>query len=531
MAKHRRNRTKGFGIQPIPPRLLNAKPADFSVEHRLDGPTNTSGIHPGRQRKSKGPTPDYSIAQEIQKIVACDAFWTLAKSLDSNETHHSRSGRPRKCGSADVLIFVVAISALGSARAVHRFFRDPVQWKLICDTAVTAYPDDPTRRLSPKGITRYQFDRYRRKHVEFEHAIREFQTQTEKSMAEIARDTEMFDSSQGSWTEPATQNIVVSDATWIASPYNSSSPTYTDPKTGEIIPVRYDPDATPYRDNTQANGNMLVSVIARNSHPNERLILSLDYKPHTNMSDATLAVDMTLRIFPLIPEIQGFVYDMALYANDYDRLLSAGILPISKVQRTRTGKVAMFNLNEHEFTLTNGTKKNIVVHAVDGTPRIELLIGDEIQSVGLIRIRTSRSKNRTGTYRIYGTWQIPDFAGISPKLRNATTQIRHNSTDTEIANNTPRTRALRVIPETDKSFDRYYGLREDTESMHHHLKTTMTNRRARSVGRHRQLFEFIGYQIALATKTLLAWHHRTGSDISRWFGQWKPPNHAAKNAA
>jgi len=67
--------------------------------------------------------------------------------------------------------------------------------------------------------------------------------------------------------------------------------------------------------------------------------------------------------------------------------------------------------------------------------------------------------------------------------------------------------------------------------MHHHLKTTMTNRRARSVGRHRQLFEFIGYQIALATKTLLAWHHRTGSDISRWFGQWKPPNHTAKNAA
>jgi hypothetical protein len=183
------------------------------------------------------------------------------------------------------------------------------------------------------------------------------------------------------------------------------------------------------------------------------------------------------------------------------------------------------------FELTDGTSKSIVVQAVDGTPRIELLIGDEMQSVGLVRVRTTRSRNRTGTYRLYGTWQIPDLPGIPRNLRNATTPIRHNSYRDEIADKTPRTRSLRVIPETDHLFNRLFGLREDSESMHHHLKMTLLNGRARSVGRHRQLFDFHGYQAHVAITALLAWHHRTGADLSHWFGQWKPPNHAVSAAA
>jgi hypothetical protein len=50
MAKHRRKRVKAFGIEPIPIRSLDAKPGDFSVETRLDGPTGSSGINPGRKR-------------------------------------------------------------------------------------------------------------------------------------------------------------------------------------------------------------------------------------------------------------------------------------------------------------------------------------------------------------------------------------------------------------------------------------------------------------------------------------------------
>jgi hypothetical protein len=81
------------------------------------------------------------------------------------------------------------------------------------------------------------------------------------------------------------------------------------------------------------------------------------------------------------------------------------------------------------------------------------------------------------------------------------------------------------------SFSRLLGVREDSESMHHHLKMMLPNGRARSVGRHRQLLDFHGYQVHIAITALLAWHHRTGADLSRWFGQWKPPNHAVSAAA
>jgi hypothetical protein len=176
------------------------------------------------------------------------------------------------------------------------------------------------------------------------------------------------------------------------------------------------------------------------------------------------------------------------------------------------------------FELTDGTSKSIVVQAVDGTPRIELLIGDEMQSVGLVRVRTTRSRNRTGTYRLYGTWQIPDLPGIPRNLRNATTPIRHNSYRDEIADKTPRTRSLRVIPETDHLFNRLFGLREDSESMHHHLKSRLINRRARSTGVIRQQLNLHAYKALTAIKALIAHSIRTGAPLDEFFGNWRPPD-------
>jgi hypothetical protein len=531
MVKQRGKRAKAMGIEPVPVRSLNAKLGDFSVEARLDGPTGSSGIRPGRNRPSKPTSPGMSNPQKAQAAAAWVGVWELAEMIDERNAAKPKIGRPREYRTADIILFNIINSILRSARATECFFFDETQWRLLYEAVEEAWPDHPHRRLSVKGPSRGQWANFCANHLKDDDEFAEIVRKFDEVCVEIAAGMEMFDSSKGSWTEPADENFLHSDGTWIPSPYNSFSPTYVDPKTGEIIPIRHDPDATAYRDNSQANGNMLVTLIARNPHHNERVILSLDYKPHSNMSDATLAVNMALRIFPQLPGMQGFVYDMALYPTDYDRLLSAGLLPVSKVQRTSSSKVPVFNLNEHDFTLTDGTKKSIVVQAVDGTPRIELLIGDEMQSVGLVRVRTTRSINRTGTYRFYGIWQIPELPGVPRNLRYAKTKIRHNSTTDEIADKTPRTRALRVIPETDDSFGRLFGLREDSESMHHHLKMTLLNGRARSVGRHRQLFDFHGYQAHVAITALLAWHHRTGADISRWFGQWKPPNHAVSAAA
>jgi hypothetical protein len=49
------------------------------------------------------------------------------------------------------------------------------------------------------------------------------------------------------------------------------------------------------------------------------------------------------------------------------------------------------------------------------------------------------------------------------------TMIRHSSDAGERQLNTRRTRSLRPIPENDPAFKKLYGLRENTESMHHHM--------------------------------------------------------------
>jgi hypothetical protein len=83
---------------------------------------------------------------------------------------------------------------------------------------------------------------------------------------------------------------------------------------------------------------------------------------------------------------------------------------------------------------------------------------------------------------------------------------------------------LRVIPETDDSINRLFGLREDSESMHHHLKSHLINRRARTVGLQRQQLNMHAYQATTAIKALIAHSIRTGAPLDEFFGNWRPPD-------
>jgi len=87
-----------------------------------------------------------------------------------------------------------------------------------------------------------------------------------------------------------------------------------------------------------------------------------------------------------------------------------------------------------------------------------------------------------------------------------------------------RTRALRTIPPTDPDWRRLFGGREDTESMHNHIKEKWFGHRVRAVGLELREFQLRGYQIHQGITALLAWHYRTGGGLSRYFGEWEPPN-------
>jgi starvation-inducible outer membrane lipoprotein len=79
--------------------------------------------------------------------------------------------------------------------------------------------------------------------------------------------------------------------------------------------------------------------------------------------------------------------------------------------------------------------------------------------------------------------------------------------------------------------DQLYGLREDTESMHHHLKERLGNGRARCVGPQRQRINLHAYQLRTSMTAVLAWHLRTDADLTPWFGRWQPPGRAGPVAA
>ena len=79
----------------------------------------------------------------------------------------------------------------------------------------------------------------------------------------------------------------------------------------------------------------------------------------------------------------GMVYDMALSTADFDRLLDAGLIPVSKVPRTKTrkpkkGKIAARNLGKYAFNAKDGTAQDLIITAVNGTPCITCPDGDGV---------------------------------------------------------------------------------------------------------------------------------------------------------
>lgn len=184
-------------------------------------------------------------------------------------------------------------------------------------------------------------------------------------------------------------------------------------------------------------------------------------------------------------------------------------------------------IGEHTFTTTSGTKVPMVITAVDGTPCITIATAEDRHEIGLKRIQTKIRPNADGTFTLGGFWAVPDEPIVPRHLRGAKVCIRHNSTAEEIARKRPRTRALRPIPSTDPDFAALYGVRNDTESKHHVMKSALPNKRLNVVGLNRVRLRMHAWQLALTLGAAIAWHQRTGGDISHLFAQPPPLADAA----
>ncbi len=282
-------------------------------------------------------------------------------------------------------------------------------------------------------------------------------------------------------------------------------------RTGEIRERRADLDAHPYHTNLGSGvGQQWVIASTRNPHPGERIILTVTPQPRNSRgNDAHTFTNTITRLANQhnLP-IQAAIYDMALSARDYQQLLQAGILAVSRVKRHRNNRIATRNLGHHNFKPAStpgriqfGTTTQQVT-AINGTPCLTL--PDDTSKTWLIPLQRKRTRIRHNQHKpaaVYVTWQTPtNPLTITAGLANTTTIIRHD--------NQPNT-ALRIIPETDPDFDRLYGLREDVEAINGHIKARLPNKRARSVGTKRQQLNLSTYQLSTAITCLINHQTRT----------------------
>jgi hypothetical protein len=498
---------------------------DDDVIERVDGHSAlfvTRGYQP--RSGSTEPLP-LSNSQLLSAIIASELLWETVEFYESLLQSHSGRGRPRKHSVVGMVLAEYASWIYKSVRAAFREFDDPDQWENFRRAVINAHPTNKKRRLPEFPPSRTAYQTFRKTYIESNNVIEQIRLASREFALKVARHIGLFDIFKGSFSHPAKENVAYGDATFVQAMFNELTPAdHIDYETGEITTRRRDPDATAWHQDGGTNGRVWVSTSARTGHTNERVILDILPKPARGTSDATVFTDMISELLPRVPAMQATSYDMAFGERHADIILNLGLLPITKVALLRGGKPAVRHLGPQPFDFPDGTKDFIPVDAIGGAPFIYVTFEGEHIPIQLEMRKLEPRRNKGPEIRIYGKWRIPDRPEVPKRLRGAIGRIRHNSTEDEIATGHRRTRALRPIPPGTDEFHRLFGLREDSESMHHHLKSHLINRRARTVGLQRQQLNMHAYQGITAIKALIAHSIRTGASLDEFVGNWRPPD-------
>ena len=127
---------------------------------------------------------------------------------------------------------------------------------------------------------------------------------------------------------------------------------------------------------------------------------------------------------PLVPGAQGVIYDTALRGVHHQTLLrDLGLLPVNRVTAAKAGvKQARRSdgrrvekstrLETRTITLPDGTTRTLELYARGGAVGIgELTERGDLHYVELTRVRTHRNRDKSGTYRWYNDYRLPDHLG------------------------------------------------------------------------------------------------------------------------
>jgi hypothetical protein len=162
------------------------------------------------------------------------------------------------------------------------------------------------------------------------------------------------------------------------------------------------------------------------------------------------------------------------------------------------------HVEDKAVTLPDGSTATLRLFARAGAIGIaELTDRGEPYFCELRRIRTHRIADRSGRYRWYNGYALPERYG------GGSVSVRLHGTEEDTARRFNRTENVRVIPPSDPYFARLYARRNDVESINRGVVDSMYLGRAHSVGHLRQQVNLLGY--ALVSNSLSLLMHRSNA--------------------
>lgn len=462
------------------------------------------------------------------------------------------AGRPCEYKVIDAILFELGAWLFRSyTTTMENLYDDPWNWNRVRTACINAWPDNSEWWPSETPISRSGHYRFRNTYLG-DKFLDEQARRFREIAVEAGVDTEILvTTGKKQVTKPS--NILAADGSFTPAFTGTPQEKAVDPEDGTI--KRYDPDAVQYKGKDEnwigSPGYVVVFIGGRSDYSNHRIVFDADstaknserdetgYNPAIEANAACRMFLDLIRDFPhQLAKVTAFAYDMAMRSVDIDRLLDAGIIPLVKTPyvtrgKSKKGRPAEANIGPHTFTKKDNTAFFETVYGVNGTPCI--IIEDHkgvLWFVPLERIQTkvnAPTDPATGKHRIYGKFKIPECAQTAGTGKaHATVWIIHNSSADERkagpnSRHHRRTRALSAIPESDPWFQLVYGRREDIESINSDFKARLRYGRCRCKGKHSVRFMLLAFQLKTIVYALIAYQQRTGADISKWVGNYKPP--------
>jgi hypothetical protein len=417
------------------------------------------------------------------------------------------------------LVFNSLLSVWRSGRQVDAELSHPLVWRHVRRIVQRRFPDDPSMHLPKQPMRRHHYV-YGRDRYLTDPPILERLGEIHRELATAqARDAGLPDpDGAGSYTHPDLSRVLHADGKVVTPLFKAKPGNFrVDTEIGEMVPIRYETDATLHfeGDGEAAWGTKSVMVATRSRIG--RSILDVDRVPDPG-SEAKVDVSCFERLTPHVPGAQAIVYDTALRGVHHQTILrELGFVPVNMGAAAETfgSKTLKRKIKRREKTVHVEDKEvaqpdgwSVTLRLFSEAGAIGLMRPTEagdLQFTPLVRKRTHRMNAESGLSRWYNDYRLPEHLG------GGQITVRLHQDDGDRKRKFNRTENVRPIPPSDPDFPRLYGRRNDSESLNRSLEDTLFLGRAHSLGWRRQQVQMLGW--ALMVNALTMARHRAAEDL------------------